>query len=124
MSPDAAAQERSSTFAEALAKCPVCFGKRLRPDFSLPFREHVLHWEQCLACGFAFMNPRLLPAEMYGIYTTPEYWRAAYRDYFDGEAIRTENGILRLGLCWPHMAQSGRLLDLGCATGFFAAVAA
>jgi len=70
------------------------------------------------------MNPRLLPAEMYEIYTTPEYWRTAYRNYFDSEAIRIENGILRLGLCRPYMARSGRLLDLGCATGFFAAVAA
>jgi len=70
------------------------------------------------------MNPRLLPDEMYGIYTTPEYWSTAYRDYLASEPIRIENSILRFKLCERHMPRSGRLLDLACATGFFAAVAA
>ncbi len=112
-------------FAEPYDKCPVCFGKRLKPDFSLQFQKrHTLRWDQCRSCGFTFMNPRLLPDEMYGIYTTPEYWSTAYRDYLASEPIRIENSILRFKLCERHMPQSGRLLDLACATGFFAAVAA
>jgi SAM-dependent methyltransferase len=124
MSSNALEKQPPPAFAPPFDKCLVCFGKRLRPDFALPFRSHVLHWQQCRSCGFTFMNPRLLPDEMYQVYTTPEYWRAAYRNYFDSEPIRIENSILRLELCRPYMAQSGRLLDLGCATGFFAAVAA
>jgi len=117
-------REELATLAEPYDKCPVCFGKDLKSDFSLKFRaNHTLHWYQCRTCGFTFMNPRLLPEEMYKIYTTPGYWRAAYRDYFDSEAIRAENSLLRFKLCERHMPQSGRLLDLGCATGFFAAVA-
>src|SRR5712691_890006 len=112
-------------FAEPYDKCPVCFGKRLKTDFSLQFQKrYTLRWDQCRSCGFAFMNPRLLPEEMYGIYTTPEYWSTAYRDYLASEPIRIENSILRFKLCEKHMPRSGRLLDLGCATGFFAAVAA
>jgi len=112
-------------FAEPYDKCPLCFGKRLKPDFCLEFRNrYALRWDRCRSCGFTFMNPRLLPSEMYPIYTTPEYWRNAYRDYLAGESIRIENSILRFKLCEPHMPRSGRLLDLGCATGFFASVAA
>jgi SAM-dependent methyltransferase len=114
-----------SMFAQPYDKCPVCFGRHLEPDFSLQFQaRHTLHWHQCRICGFTFMNPRLLPDEMYKIYTTPEYWKTAYRDYFDGEAIRIENSNLRFRLCERHIPQFGRLLDLGCATGFFASVAA
>ena len=112
-------------FANPYDKCPLCFGKRLKPDFALKFQTtHTLHWYQCRACGFCFMNPRLLPEQMYQIYTTREYWSAAYQNYFASESVRIENSILRFSLCAPYIPQSGRLLDLACATGFFAAVAA
>jgi SAM-dependent methyltransferase len=61
---------------------------------------------------------------MYDIYTKPEFWRQAYGNYLDNEPLRIENSHSRLDLCAPHIPQSGRLLDLGCATGFFASVAA
>ena len=112
-------------FAEPYNKCPLCFGKWLKPDFSLEFQNrYALRWDRCRSCGFTFMNPRLLPEEMYPIYTTPEYWHTAYRDYLASESIRIDNSILRFNLCERHMPRSDSLLDLGCATGFFASVAA
>jgi SAM-dependent methyltransferase len=119
------AGNEAAIFAEGYDRCPVCFGKSLKPDFSLKFRgAYTLHWDRCCSCGFTFMNPRLLPNEMSKIYATPEYWRMAYGDYLAGEPIRIENSRLRFRLCEKHMPKSGQLLDLGCATGFFAAVAA
>ena len=111
-------------FAEPYRKCPLCFDGRVKGDFSLTFGEHTLRWYQCQACGFTFMNPRLLPELMYVVYTTPEYWQAAYRDYLAGESVRVENGRLRFDLCAPYVPRAGRLLDLACATGSFTAVAA
>jgi SAM-dependent methyltransferase len=117
-------QGKNPAFAEPTDKCPVCFGKRLQADYSLSFQGERLNWQRCHTCGFTFMNPRLLPHRMYRVYEAPEYWQSAYGNYFDGEPVRIENGTLRLKMCAAHMPRGGRLLDLACATGFFAAIAA
>lgn len=120
----ARAMETTTMFAAPTDKCPVCFGNDLEPDFflTLPTNQPG-KWDRCRTCGLMFMNPRLLPDEMYKIYTKPEYWAAAYGNYFENEPLRLENSQSRLDLCAPYIPKSGRLLDLGCATGFFAAVA-
>ncbi len=117
--------EIPSLYADPYTRCPICYGNKIHPDFSLRSRSGLqLHWDKCHTCGFTFMNPRLVPEEMYKIYTTREYWETGYNNYLSGESIRLENAERRLNLCASYLPGKGRLLDLACATGFFAHVAA
>jgi 2-polyprenyl-3-methyl-5-hydroxy-6-metoxy-1,4-benzoquinol methylase len=71
------------------------------------------------------MNPRISQDEMQQIYKSSEYWNEiGYKDYLAGEAIRIENSETRWNFCSRFLPERGRLLDVGCATGFFEAVAA
>jgi SAM-dependent methyltransferase len=96
--------------------CPHCRGRRTRPERTV--RGFAL--ERCLGCGFVFTNPQYTPErivreyeehpaadELIGHYarvTTPEV-RAAYD--------RILRGVEAL------LPGRGRLLDFGCAAGYF-----
>lgn len=101
-------------------QCPVCAGRDVRTKFAdadLPVRE--------CSCGMVFLMP--IPAEpdlheMYG-----EEYYASWGISGDGEslpaAMKKETFKSRMRSL-PASITTGKVLDVGCATGFFLEVAA
>jgi SAM-dependent methyltransferase len=69
------------------------------------------------------MNPRITLSEMMRLYTLSDYWEEGYTHYEQSEPIRIANARWYFELVSPHISDAGTLLDVGCATGFFARVA-
>jgi len=68
---------------------------------------------QCLDCGLLYTSPRLRPDNL-----LQEYQEARDDDYFLQCEARSINAYFSLAAIRRH-AQSGRLLEVGCSTGFF-----
>ncbi|MBI3553477.1 MAG: class I SAM-dependent methyltransferase [Elusimicrobia bacterium] len=69
--------------------------------------------QQCLDCGLLFTSPRVRASSL-----LEEYQENKDEDFFLQSEARSMNAYLSLALIRRH-AQAGRLLDVGCATGFF-----
>ena len=75
----------------------------------------------CSGCGGAFLDP--LPSDPESIYGEG-YFRnsvnGGYLDYEADEALHRDNARARMALVSRlHAGAAGRLLDIGCAVGFF-----
>src|SRR5262249_17849942 len=68
---------------------------------------------QCLDCGLLYTSPRLKASAL-----SQEYERTKDEDYFSERDSRSMNAYLSLAALRRH-APGGRLLDVGCSTGFF-----
>lgn len=68
---------------------------------------------ECLRCGLLYTSPRLKPESL-----TRQYAESKDEDYFLETEARSMNAYLALAVIRRH-ASGGRLLDIGCATGFF-----
>ncbi|MBI5245072.1 MAG: class I SAM-dependent methyltransferase [Elusimicrobia bacterium] len=68
---------------------------------------------RCLRCGLAYTSPRLKPGEI-----LEEYQETQDQDYLRECDARSMNAYLSLAVIRRYAA-GGRLLDVGCATGFF-----
>lgn len=118
-------------FKEALSgECPICDGKELslyrpvaqkgrplnpsitNPSYGIP--ENLV---RCLRCGVVFANP--LPSE--------ETLRSLYGKMKDETYLEEEEGRRRMAeeslLLMERFVRPGRLLDVGCFSGFFLDVA-
>ena len=115
----------NDSFSAPERQCPICTSSRLVPDFRLKTHEDlVLSWARCAFCGFTFMNPKLALEKMRTIYRSSGYWNEmSYGVYLADEHIRLKNALRNWRFSSRFLPQSGRLLDIGCATGFFGAVA-
>lgn len=69
--------------------------------------------QECRDCGLLYTSPRVRAGRM-----LEEYADNKDEDYFLQSEARSMNAYLSLAAIRRH-AQSGRLLDVGCATGFF-----
>lgn len=105
--------------------CPICSATTLCDDHKIDIKQGLtVYYSRCTSCGFNFMNPSLLLLHMNKIYNSDEYWNHSdYVNYLDGEAIRVANAQRRFSEARPFIPAKGRLLDIGCATGFFSHVA-
>jgi len=82
---------------------------------------------QCAQCGLIYVNPRLDASSLKKIYTK-EYFVAdlsrtgvdykAYADYIADEGTILRSMDLRMRRVEQYSAGRGRVLDVGCATGF------
>ena len=107
-----------------LTNCPLCSSPRLKPEFSISIFDTMLSWDSCLACDLVFQNPRLDDETIQLIYKSEDYWNTAYSNYEEQEETRVEESRVRLKKIMSVTGlQPGKLLDVGCATGFFAAAA-
>jgi 2-polyprenyl-3-methyl-5-hydroxy-6-metoxy-1,4-benzoquinol methylase len=68
---------------------------------------------RCLECGLLYTSPRVRAQPL-----LDEYAQTKDEDYFLQSEARSMNAYISLALIRRHV-QSGRLLDVGCATGFF-----
>lgn len=77
---------------------------------------------KCRNCGTMFVFPEtcLDPAK---IYHEGYFKGGIYRDYIGEEHVRTKLFEEKFDLVREHLPERGRLLDVGCAAGFFLKVA-
>jgi SAM-dependent methyltransferase len=68
---------------------------------------------QCRTCGLVYTSPRIRPERMFDGYSANED-----TEYVTEGDSRSMNAYLALAVIRRH-AQGGRLLDVGCNTGFF-----
>jgi len=101
--------------------CPLCGSGERR----LRFREEPFALVTCRECGLAYVTPRLPPAQLISAVYGEDYWRspaARYRGYTDYRAdaeLYRRTFRLRKRLLDRFCPRAGRVLDVGCAAGFF-----
>ncbi len=75
--------------------------------------EHYGRIVRCGGCGLVYTNPRPIASEVRAAYVA-----AVDDDYAREDASRSINAHMSLHTIKRHV-QGGRLLDVGCATGYF-----
>lgn len=105
--------------------CPVCGGaqsKRL-------FRKEGYDLQKCSACDGVFVGQEPSTIDFQALYSESYYTGgsdAVFADYVGQEALRRAHARRKLWLMRhlpPRWPRTGRLLDVGCAAGFFLAEA-
>ena len=95
--------------------CTICQGDHTRKAFSL--RGYDIF--KCMVCDFAFVYPPPSASELDTYYSSPAYYEKSI-----AERGRIEWDINRRLLILERLfPQKGRLLDVGCAAGFFLSAA-
>lgn len=92
------------------------------PDLQFKRYEVQTSFVKCVSCGLVYQNPRPTSAEMafhyplnYKLYAPEPY--AGSSSWLLRQATRY--GVDKRWRFVTHYKQSGRLLDVGCATGYF-----
>lgn len=105
-------------------RCVLCgSGER-----ELRFRETPFEVVACAACGLVYVTPRLRPEVLPRVYDEG-YWQSegpkhrGYADYRGDASLYLKTFRKRIGILERHRPGRGRLLDIGCAAGFFLQVA-
>ncbi len=105
-----------------LDRCLACGGRRLRPmAMTYLHREQRFPLVACTACGMRFLAVQPSPDALAGLYGA-DYFESEFRcgrataSSFDESAFRDETrGLLD---AFAALGASGRLLDVGCASGW------
>lgn len=105
--------------------CPVCAGSASVPLFT----RNGFELRRCDACGCVFVGADPASIDLPALYGESYYTGghdAVFADYIGEEAVRRAHA--RRQLWWlrhlpPRLPRRGRLLDIGCAAGFFLAEA-
>lgn len=99
--------------------CPVCGGAEVQPAFT----RNGFQLARCARCGTLHVNPMPGAAELNAHYQDPAYFSGAaaqgYRSYADMEQALRPHFQRRLRLLGQLVPGRGRLLDFGCAAGYF-----
>jgi 2-polyprenyl-3-methyl-5-hydroxy-6-metoxy-1,4-benzoquinol methylase len=80
---------------------------------------------RCARCGLVFTNPRLSEDEINKIYSSQEYYQSAtptiigYENYIADKEDITNTFSRKLKVIEGMREAKGRILDIGCAGGFF-----
>jgi len=102
--------------------CRVCQGPRTTPFLQKAGYQIV----QCPDCGFLYVNPQPSQADVNRFYQDPAYFQGredyGYADYFAEREMIERQAADRLRRI-ERLTHRGKLLDLGCASGFFLKVA-
>ncbi len=90
--------------------------------------ENGLGLVQCQRCGLVYVSPRPEAQELYALYGetyfhNDESGKVGYTNYIRDEANIRRTFTGRLKRLMRHIPKPGRLLDVGCAAGFFLSVA-
>jgi SAM-dependent methyltransferase len=101
--------------------CGLCGARERR----LRFREGRFSVVTCAGCGVTYVTPRLTDASLLASVYDEGYWRSpaardrGYTDYRADEALYLRTFRRRLAILRRHAPRPGRVLDVGCAAGFF-----
>lgn len=95
--------------------CPVCEER----DFNKIFSKAGLEFVKCRGCGLVYINPQPTDDEISALYS---------KDYYKPWGLDTDSSAVaemkiatfddKLSVV-ERFAKKGRVLDIGCATGFF-----
>ncbi|MBI3948854.1 MAG: class I SAM-dependent methyltransferase [Acidobacteria bacterium] len=81
---------------------------------------------QCQGCGFLYVHPRPNREELEAFYQNPIYFQGndayGYSAYFDEREEIQRRAMERLMMI-ERFVRRGRLLDVGCASGYFLSIA-
>lgn len=100
-----------------ITSCNICGNESGR----LVLRRDKYEVVRCDGCGLVFVNGRFSDEEMRGWYAEGYYtgqWDQVYKDYIGQRDRRVASFRNRVGLLRKYV-NAGRLLEVGCAAGFF-----
>ncbi len=104
-----------------VSTCQVCGSGRSE----LKFEEAPFSVRRCVDCGLVFVSPRLTAEALHRDVYSEQYWRSdrprehGYADYAKDEPLYLKTFRRRRGLVARHCPEPGRVLDIGCAAGYF-----
>ncbi len=102
------------------AACPVCgFSEGNAPTI----RRRGFSYVRCRGCGTIYLTPVPSVEQIRAFYQNPDYFAGdedtGYRDYAAMHKALAPHFRRRLGILAKYLPQRGRLLDVGCADGYF-----
>ena len=101
--------------------CALC-GSRARSE---RFRDGRFTVVECRGCALVYVTPRLDERVLVERVYDADYWRSerprerGYGDYLGDAALHRRTFERRLRVIARHLPGPGRLLEIGCAAGFF-----
>ncbi len=102
--------------------CPICDSPN-QGDYMKVDRYQIV---QCMRCRFLFVSPPPTKQALTAFYQQPEYYKGGafgYNDYFAQRESHERLARRRLNRIEQLRPGRGRILDVGCAAGFFLKVA-
>lgn len=105
---------------EAIDSCQLC-GSGAR---ELKFRDGAFSVFTCKDCGLVYVTPRLRADVLADVYNE-EYWKSdnpklrGYADYARESKLYLKTFRKRMALVSRYLPAQGKVLDVGCAAGYF-----
>jgi 2-polyprenyl-3-methyl-5-hydroxy-6-metoxy-1,4-benzoquinol methylase len=102
-----------------LIECPFCACSQFKIIYSFPPLAVV----RCEKCYLTYINPRLKESAIREIYLSPRYFKGGrgYQNYLAEKEIQEKKARVRIREIKKLI--QGRILDVGCAYGFFLKIA-
>lgn len=107
-----------------ITRCQLCGSG----DRSLKFQDDPWRVYTCAQCGLVYVTPRLHGQALRDVYGA-SYWKSddpkarGYADYARESALYLKTFKKRMALVQRWLPLQGRVLDVGCAAGYFLRVA-
>jgi SAM-dependent methyltransferase len=104
---------------------PVDCGLCGSAEHELKFRDGQFSVVTCSSCGLTYVTPRLTDAALLSEVYDEGYWSSAaakergYTDYRADQPLYLRTYRRRLSVVRRHFPRPGRVLDVGCAAGYF-----
>lgn len=101
-------------------RCQLCGSE----DRTLKFQDGPFRVLTCRGCGLVYVTPRLQGEALLAVYDEG-YWKSAnpkqrgYADYAREAALYLKTFGKRMALVAKHLPAKARILDVGCAAGYF-----
>lgn len=107
---------------------PVACGLCGADDAALKFEDAPFSVVTCRRCGLTYVTPRLAAPDLIEHVYDEGYWTSSaaktrgYTDYRADARLYLATYRRRMAVVERHFARPGRVLDVGCAAGYFLAV--
>ncbi|HEX6883990.1 MAG TPA: class I SAM-dependent methyltransferase [Planctomycetota bacterium] len=104
--------------------CHLCGSAERR----LKFRDGPFSVVTCTLCDLTYVTPRLVDRALLARVYDEGYWRSStpkdrgYGDYRSDAPLYLKTYRRRMSVVRRHFARPGRVLDVGCAAGYFLSV--
>jgi len=103
----------------SISVCPICGGTQANHFYS----KNNYNIARCSTCNMLYVNPIPSDTELEAHYQDPAYYEGAeeqgYCCYADMKKALVPHFARRLRAVAAHLPNRGRLLDFGCAAGYF-----